>query len=249
MLDVNLSLFENVKFTNFFKLFKHQPTKKDNVKEIIKDINSLLENPEFNREFLCNHLLNKTSQLIGTEYGFIGIVRESKTFNKETKKIECEKILKTLAISNISWNAASLKFYKQFVDDKFEFANLSKTIFGASILNKKPITINKYDNSRKVLPMGHPPIKRFLGVPIVINNEVMMYAGYCNKFGDFTKKDSRMIEKVLNIVGVTFYIMAKFSAEKSQSDLSIFYPPPTTETSTCPLGRSVSDIKFCTMKV
>lgn len=153
--------------------------------------------------------------------------------------------MKTLAISNISWNAASFKFYKQFVNDKFEFTDLPKTIFGISILNKKSKIINKYDATRKVLPPGHPPIKRFLGVPIVVNGDVMMYVGMCNKFGDFTKKDAKMIEKVLNIVGVTFYIMNKFSAEKTQSDLTIFFSKkPTSSTdddepvTTCPLGKN-----------
>lgn len=69
MLDVNLSLFENTNCTNFFKFFKRQPSKKDNVKEIIKDLNLLLASPEFNREFLCNHILNKSCQLVGAEYG------------------------------------------------------------------------------------------------------------------------------------------------------------------------------------
>lgn len=247
MFDVNLSLFENTNCTSIFKFFKRQPSKKDNIKEIIKDLNLLLESTDFNREFLCNHILNKSCQLVQAEYGFIGIIRDCKKFNKETNKVECEKYLKTLAISNISWNAASFNFYKQFVEDKFEFTNLPNTIFGVSILNKKSKIINKYDNTRNVLPPGHPPIKRFLGVPIVINGEVMMYVGMCNKFADFTRSDVKMIEKVLNIVGVTFYIMNKFSAEKTQSDLTIFFPPKAHSVSTCPLGKS-GDIELCMKK-
>ena len=69
MLDVNLTLFENIHCTNIFKFFKRQPSKKDNVKQIIKDINILLESKEFNREYLCNHLLQKSCQLVGAEYG------------------------------------------------------------------------------------------------------------------------------------------------------------------------------------
>ena len=239
--DINLTLLENLDCINFFKNpFRKQPTEKDKVKEIIKDINLLLESSEFNREYLCNHLLNKACQLTGSEYGFIGIIRNNKIRDPKTNKINCEQYLKTLAITNIAWNRASFAFYKQFLNDKFEFFNLPKTIFGISILNKKSTIINKYDNSRNVLPPGHPPIKRFLGVPIIINGEVMMYVGMCNKLSNFTKKDVKMIEKVLNIVGVTFYIMEKFQAEKSQTDLSIFLNQEEENTEKCPLGNMKS---------
>lgn len=247
---------------NFFR--RKQPSKKDNVKEVIKDINLLLESPDFNKEYLCNHLLNKSCQLTNSEYGFIGVIRDSKTRDAKTNEIHCEKYLKTLAITNIAWNVSSFNFYKKFVNDRFEFTNLPKTIFGISILNKKTKILNKYDTTRNVLPRGHPPIKRFLGVPIVINGEVMVYIGLCNKLGDYSKKDGKMIEKVLNIVGVTFYLMNKFNAEKSFSDLSIFLARDETQPSQekrCPFGStsdeedsssapkaaSVENIQMCTM--
>ena len=246
--DLNFTLFENLECI-FKHPFRSQPTEKNKVKEIIKDINILLESPEFNREYLCNHLLNKACQITGSEYGFIGVIRNTKVFDPETGKYRSEQYLKTLAITNIAWNTSSFEFYKKFVNDTFEFTNLPKTIFGVSILNKKSKIINKYDASRKILPPGHPPIKRFLGVPIIINGEVMLYVGLCNKLGDFTKNDVKMIEKVLNIVGVTFYIMEKFQAEKSQADLSFFLPPKDIDNDNndkkCPFG---SGIDLCTMK-
>ena len=213
VLDINVSLFDNTKCTNFFQFFRRQPSQKYKVKEIIKDINVLLESQDFNREYLCNHLLNKACQLTCSEYGFIGVIKSDTTKNEHTQ------YLKTLAISNISWNASSFEFYKKFVNDSFEFTDLPKTIFGLSILNKKPVIINKYDATRNVLPPGHPPIKRFLGIPIIINDTVMLYVGLCNKIGFYTKKDYKMIERVLNIVGISFYIMSKFSQEKSVSEL------------------------------
>ncbi len=255
VLDVNLTLFENLDCTNIFKNpFRKQPNKNDKVKEIIKDINILLENPEFNREYLCNHLLNKSCQLTGSEYGFIGVIRDAKNRDPETNTIVCEQYLKTLAITNIAWNASSFQFYKQFVNDTFEFTNLPKTIFGVSILNKKTKIINKYDTSRDVLPPGHPTIKRFLGVPIVINGQTMLYVGMCNKLGDYTKKDGKMIEKVLNIVAVTFYIMGKFQAE---AELSIFLNKDNINIDNdnkCPFSiktdslKNSQDIELCTMK-
>ena len=255
--DVNFTLFENLDCTNIFKIpFRRKPSQNDKVKEIIKDINLLLESSEFNREYLCNHLLNKCCQLTGSEYGFIGIVRDSKTVDLKTNETINEQYLKTLAITNIAWNASSFNFYKQFVNETFEFTNLKKTIFGISILNKKSKIINKYDTTRNILPAGHPPIKRFLGIPIIINNQVMLYIGMCNKLEDFTKKDVKMIEKVLNIVGVTFYIMSKFEAEKSQTDLHIF-SSVKNKSSECPIlgklkkndkeGNKEEEIQMCTM--
>lgn len=213
---------------------KKSPNDKDKTKQVIKDINKLLESPDFDRAFLCNHLLNKCIQLSQSEYGFIGVIREFTT--PELKK---EKYLKTLAISNIAWNASSFGFYKSFVNDKFEFKNLEKTIFGASILSKKPIIINSYDKERNVLPPGHPPIRAFLGVPIVINNCVMVYIGMCNKFGQYSKKDVKMIQNVLNILGVSFFIMNKFNQEKSMSDIQV-------NEGGCPMATS-ENIEMCTM--
>lgn len=238
MLDVNLTIFENGGCANVFNFFRKRPSKKDKVKEIIKDINTLLESSDFNREYLCNHLLNKVVQISGSEYGFIGVIRDCKTLDKETKVVSSEQYLKTLAISNISWNAASFNFYKEFINDKFEFKNLPGTIFGMSIINKKSKIVNKYDTSRNILPSGHPPIKRFLGIPIIVNNVVMLYVGLCNKLGDYSKRDVKIIEKVLNIVGVTFYIMEKFNAEKSQSDLNIIFPK--NEKELCPFAGTCS---------
>ena len=145
-----------------------------------------------------------------------------------------EKYLKTLAITNIAWNASSFGFYKNFVNDTFEFKNLERTIFGNSILKKKATIVNSYNNERDVLPPGHPPIRTFLGVPVVINNSVMLFVGMCNRLGNYSKKNVKMIENILNVVGVTFYIMEKFNKEKSSLDIPVQHDgcPMTTHSPT-----------------
>ena len=220
---------------------KNNPSDKDKTKQIIKDINKLLESPDFDRTFLCNHLLNKCIQLTQSEYGFIGVIRNFTSHDPVTNVPKNEKYLKTLAITNIAWNASSFGFYKNFVNDSFEFKNLDKTVFGKSILSKKPVIINSYNNENDILPPGHPPIRAFLGVPIVINHCVMVYVGMCNRLGCYSKKNVKMIENVLNIVGVTFYIMDKFNQEKSMSEIP-------TQRDGCPMTTRSENIEMDVVK-
>jgi len=200
MLDVNVN-FDKIQLLcprNPFR--RKKPKQKALLEEILKDINNLINNDEFDNQFLSTHLLNKCVQITKSEYGFLGMIKK--------KPHTDEKYLKTLAITNIAWNLSSFEFFKKFIQHDLCFYNLHQTIFGCSILNQKATIINKYDTQRGVLPKGHPPVKRFLGVPIIKNGTVIAFIGLCNKLYDYSKKkDLNSIKEIMDITGMIFFII------------------------------------------
>jgi len=159
------------------------------VNRMFNDINLLLTDSDFDKKFICNHILNKIIQLTNSEYGFIGKVVDD--------------VLYTYAISNIAWNAASHDFFVKNIESNLRFSDMN-TIFGESIMTGTIKVVNKYDTERNVLPSGHPPIKRFLGVPMVIGGKTIAFVGVCNKINKFTKKDGKNVSSLLSILSYLF---------------------------------------------
>lgn len=161
------------------------------VKHIIQDVNMLLADSDFNRKYICNHILNKLVQLTGSEYGFIG------------KIVEEEKgpVLYTYAITNIAWDVAS----RHFLERCFKFDNMD-TLFGDVITSGKYKIYNNYSMgcNNALLPHGHPIIKRFLGVPSKLGNKTVAMLGVCNKLEKYTKSDVKNIVRILNILSYLF---------------------------------------------
>jgi hypothetical protein len=171
--------------------FRRRVTSRDMVSIVVDDINSLLGEPHFDHKFIMSHLLNKMCQITNAEYGFIGsIVYDEKE----------PPYLQTHAISNIAWNSVSHEFLLQNLNGNLRFENLD-TIFGEVMLFDKSIMINNYDQSRAILPKGHPHIKRFMGIPYsFIQGRPVMMVGLCNKIKKFNRKDAKNIKQILNIV-------------------------------------------------
>lgn len=165
---------------------KGKKKKSDLAKVVIHDINERISNPEFDKTYISNHILNKLIQLTCSEYGILG-------------KVVNENELHAISISNVAWDAASFKFYNRFAlqNGPFIFSN-AQSLFSSIIDTKKPVIINKYDNTRHVLPNGHPDVKRFIGVPILIAESACIVVGLCNKITKYTKQDIENIKQVLN---------------------------------------------------
>jgi hypothetical protein len=51
-----------------------------NTKQIMKDINLLLSDQNFDKNYICNHILNKLVQITNSEYGFLGKIIEGKIY-------------------------------------------------------------------------------------------------------------------------------------------------------------------------
>jgi len=176
----NLTIDFNIK--NLFKKSKRNLTL-----EICNDLIDLVNDTYVDNNYIDRHILNKIIQITNSEYGFIGKVIGDKIHTK--------------AITNIAWNMTSNEFYHNNRQHNMVF-DTDKTIFGCSVKQKSPKIFNKYDNKRKILPKGHPKIKRFMGVPLLNKGEVIYFVGVCNKLTNYNKKDIINIQKILSVVSL-----------------------------------------------
>ncbi len=164
-----------------------------NVRNIILDINALLVGPDFDRSYICNHILNKLIQITGSEYGFIGKIVEE----------DGKPVLYTYAITNIAWNAASRKFFLDYENSTLRFDNMN-TLFGKVITSGEYKIVNEYDSTRCVQPIGHPFTKRFMGVPSLMGGKPVALLGVCNKLTKYTKKDVVNVSTTLDLLSYLF---------------------------------------------
>jgi len=194
----NLVLCENFTFPSFKCAGKHRNSKRKT--SVINEINDLLSDPEFDRDFICTHVLNKLVQLTKSEYGFLG---------KVVYEPDGSPILHTFAITNIAWNSSSQQFFLDHIQTKLCFTNMD-TLFGDVILSGEPRLVNRYDATKRagILPHGHPPIKRFMGVPALVAGRTIAMLGVCNKAGKYNKQDILNTSDLLSVLSYLFVDMS-----------------------------------------
>ena len=107
-----------------------------------------------------------------SEYGFIGEVCHK----------DGQKFLRTYAISDIAWDEASKKLYKDYADEGMEFHNLD-TLFGAAITSQEVVISNDPANDERSIGLseGHPPLNSFLGVPLLLGGKMIGMVGIANR--------------------------------------------------------------------
>ena len=134
-------------------------------------------------------LLTGLLELMDSEYGFIGEVKRDDS--------DGSMYLQSHAITNIAWNAATRKFYKDNVDAGLKFYNMN-SLFGNVMVNAKPVISNnpKDDKRRCGIPEGHPPLNCFLGIPFFDHGGEKMngMVGIANKPGGYTMDDVQFLE-------------------------------------------------------
>ena len=128
-------------------------------------------------------LLGQLLRLTKSEYGFIGDI---------LTKADGSPYLKTQAITNISWNVDTRKFYEANKVLGMEFYNL-KTLFGRVITEKRSLISNDpySDPRRGGLPPGHPEMRCFLGIPVMKNGAMLGMLAVANRKGGY---DADLIE-------------------------------------------------------
>ncbi|NPU91031.1 MAG: GAF domain-containing protein [Gammaproteobacteria bacterium] len=124
-----------------------------------------------------NTLLDEILVLTGSEYGFISEV---------LRTAGGDPYLKTYAITNIAWDAATREFYEANAPTGMEFFNL-KTLFGVALTSGDAVIANNpaQDPRRGGLPDGHPPLNAFLGLPVHYGQEMVAMVGLANRSGGY----------------------------------------------------------------
>lgn len=125
-----------------------------------------------------------------SEYGFLGevLLRDDGT-----------PYLKTHALTNIAWNEETQRFYDEHAPAGLEFTNLN-TLFGRIMTDRKPIISNdpRKDPRRGGLPPGHPPLTAFLGVPVMMGDEMIGAFGVANRTDGYSDSEVEMLAPVMS---------------------------------------------------
>ncbi len=118
-------------------------------------------------------LLDGILALTQSAYGFIGGVLHDE---------DGTPYLRTHAITDISWNEETRQLHKETRVRGMEFRNLD-TLFGAVLKSGEPVIANDpaVDPRRGGVPLGHPPLDTFLGMPILYGGKLVGMVGLANR--------------------------------------------------------------------
>lgn len=138
-------------------------------------------------------LLHDILELTGCEYGFVGEVLH---------RPDGAPYLKTHAVSDIAWNEETRAWYEKYKDEGLEFDN-PDTLFGHTLTSGESLLSNDPANDprRGTLPGGHPPLRSYLGLPVVHGDSMIGMVGLANKPGDFSDADIEFLSPLLVTIG------------------------------------------------
>jgi PAS domain S-box-containing protein len=81
---------------------------------------------------------------------------------------------------------------------------LDKTgIWGEVVRQRKEIIVNDFEAKnqlKKGYPSGHAPLKRFMSIPITIDNIIVAVVGVANKVGEYNETDLNQLQLLMNSV-------------------------------------------------
>lgn len=163
------------------KLHAAQENLRAAIEESNQQRNLVSELRDVQAQFINNHsasaafdkVLDLALRSTESEYGFIGEILADG---------EGSLYLKTHALTNISWDDATRKFYEENAPQGMEFRNL-KTLFGHAIVTGEPLIANDpyHDSRRGGLPDGHPSLDAFLAIPVKLGSEMVGMVGIANR--------------------------------------------------------------------
>lgn len=150
-----------------------------------------IQQPDRNKAF--ESLLTDILKLTNSEYGFVGEVLIGEAGSS---------YLKTYAITDISWNDETRRFYQDNAPLGLEFHN-PDTLFGAVLTGREAVIANDpaSDPRSGGLPEGHPPLTAFLGLPIYHNTEMVAMLGIANRPDGYDDSIVSFLAPMLTTIG------------------------------------------------
>lgn len=126
-----------------------------------------------NERSAFEHMLNDFLALTGSQFGFIGEVLYDDNGSP---------FLKIGAISNIAWNPEAQALYQEVERQGMIFRNLDN-ILGKSMVTGELIISNNLpeDPRRGGLPVGHPAINTYIGIPVYSGTTLLGLIGLANR--------------------------------------------------------------------
>ncbi|MFM2189671.1 MAG: hypothetical protein RL491_57 [Bacteroidota bacterium] len=157
----------------------------------LSEINREFVDPKSNKRSLFKKMLEHMLSVTGSEYGFIGevLIRNGSP------------MLKSYAITDISWDEETAALYRKYEEKGMEFTNLN-TLFGYTLRTGESVISNDPANDKKRggLPHGHPALNHYLGIPIKDKDHVMIgMLGLANKKGGYKEEDINFLEPMISM--------------------------------------------------
>lgn len=87
-------------------------------------------------------------------------------------------------------------------------------LWGEPVRQRRPVIVNDYassSSSARGTPPGHPPIRRFLSVPVFIEGRIVAVVGVANKTGPYDEADARQLSLLMG--GMWSLLQRKWYAE------------------------------------
>ncbi len=155
-------------------------------------------------------MLEVLLQFSGSEYGFVGEVRQD--INKAP-------YLVSRAITNISWNKETLEFYMK---RPMVFRNLD-TLFGACLKTAELVISNEpaTDPRRGGLPPGHPPLNKFMGIPLKSNQRLVGMIGLANRLEGYDASLVSRLDPLLGLCADVFSVLSMSRKLKYAEDKNL----------------------------
>lgn len=131
-------------------------------------------------------LLEEVLSLTASEYGFIGQVLYKK---------DGSPYLKSYSISNISWDAETEALYQSSLNEGLEFHNLD-TLFGYTLKTGELLISNDPANDPRAggLPIGHPEMHAYMGVPLKKGDQLVGMIGLANRVAGYDQTQVRFLQ-------------------------------------------------------
>jgi len=149
-------------------------------------------------------VLERLLALSASAYGFIGEVLHA---------ADGQPNLKTYAITDIAWDAASKAHFAAMAPKGLEFTNL-RTLFGAALTSGEPVFSNQpvTDPRRGGLPPGYPALDAFVGIPLHHGGHLVGLVGLANRPGGYAPALLDFLHPLLERIGL--WIAASRNAEQ-----------------------------------
>ncbi|WP_337998519.1 sensor domain-containing diguanylate cyclase, partial [Halomonas sp. HAL1] len=154
----------------------------------------------------CSFIFEELLALADSEVGFIGQLVE----------LDGKEMLFIHSLSQVSWCRASDVLYDSYEKGELYIAS-ENNVFGKVISAGKFVLMNDYIHHTNPLgmPPGHPILRRFLGLPIKVGDEVVGIIGLANKSVDYTEEDAAFFQPLLDTLGTLFYALEMGKSRQS----------------------------------
>lgn len=186
--------------------------RREEITLLISDLRSQFVELSSKKKKFFDLLLSKMISLTDSGYGFVGEVLTDRQ----------GKFLKVISLTDISWNAETKKFYLDYADVGIEFRNL-KTLFGEVILSERMLISDNPQGhpASGGLPLGHPEMRSFAGVPIFYNKELIALICLANKPGGYRKDELIDFSALFDTVGEMIHSLSMNQALEDQRRIAI----------------------------